>query len=509
MSRAFLVLVFFALGGCADAPDRTTDCGVLAEQPMPGGSVTAADIVDEDDGLPAYCRVRGVIDPRIGYEARLPVAGWNGKYYQAGCGGFCGSVLPDKPGFSNTINEALKLGYAAITTDAGHSGGLGDASWAADDPEAVEVYAHRAIPLTHRFGTALVARYYGDGPRYDYFGGCSNGGRMGAMAAQRYPTLFDGILAGGSVLDLSGNGGIYGPWVVQSNTDADGERILTRENFAAKLPVLAAEVHAQCDGADGREDGLISAPRACTPDLEALPACGDGAGEDVCFTAAERRVLERWYAGPQDSAGRQLYPGMPPGSERYWAVWFLDAGRRTAPGNALGSDYPKYLGLAGRVGEDWDALDFDFDTDPARLAQTASLLNATDPDLAAFRATGGKLLMWHGWADPLVLPDQSVAYHRRVAEAAGAETDDFLRLFMIPGHGHCWELPAETPDRFNPIRALERWVEEGRPPEGIAAAAPDPQAARVAEALLCPWPDGAVAGGGKDGAAERVCAARK
>src|SRR6056297_2013489 len=121
MSRAFLVLVFFALGGCADAPDRTTDCGVLAEQPMPGGSVTAADIVDEDDGLPAYCRVRGVIDPRIGYEARLPVAGWNGKYYQAGCGGFCGSVLPDKPGFSNTINEALKLGYAATSTASGSS----------------------------------------------------------------------------------------------------------------------------------------------------------------------------------------------------------------------------------------------------------------------------------------------------------------------------------------------------------------------------------------------------
>lgn len=493
MTRGFLIILFL-LGGCAGAPDPATDCAALASRSPAGGTVTAATLIDAGDGLPAYCRVRGVIEPRIGFEARMPVADWNGKYYQAGCGGFCGSVLPDKPGFSNTINEALKLGYAAITTDAGHSGGLGDASWAADDPVAVEVYAHRAIPLTHDYGTALAAAFYGRAPRYDYFGGCSNGGRMGAMAAQRYPTLFDGILAGGSVLDLSGNGGIYGPWVVQSNTDAAGERILTRENFGHKLPALAAAVLEQCDGADGREDGLVSAPRACTPDLDALPDCGGPAAGDVCFTAAERAVLARWYAGPRDSAGRALYPGMPPGSERYWLVWFLDSGGRTAPGNALGSDYARYLGLARRVPDDWTALDFDFDADPARLAETAGLVNATDPDLAGFRAAGGKLLMWHGWADPLVLPDQSVDYHRRAVRANGGAVDDFLRLFMIPGHGHCWELPAETPDRFNPIRVLESWVEEGRAPDHIPASAADPGTARVAEALLCPWPKAAVAG---------------
>jgi len=505
MRHVFFILLLLALGGCAGVPDRVADCAALADAQAAEGVVTATDVVNEDDGLPAYCRVRGVIEPRIGFEARLPVADWNGKYYQAGCGGFCGSVLPDKTGFSNTINEALKLGYAAITTDGGHRGGLGEASWAADDPGAVEVYAHRAVPLTHRFGTALVARYYGEAPRYDYFSGCSNGGRMAAMAAQRYPTLFDGILAGGSVLDLSGNGGIYGPWVVQSNTGADGERILTRENFAHKLPVLAAEVLRQCDGADGRADGLIAAPRSCTPDLDALPACGDAAATGACFTGAERAVLARWYAGPRDSAGRQLYPGMPPGSERYWAVWFLDADGRTAPGNALGSDYPKYLGLAGRIGPDWTALDFDFDADPARLAGTAALLNATDPDLGEFRAAGGRLLMWHGWADPLVLPDQSVDYHRRVARANGGDVDDFLRLFMIPGHGHCWELAAETPDRFNPIRVLERWVEEGQAPERIAAAAADPGSARVPRALLCPWPDSAVAGDVAGGGVAAAC----
>ncbi|MEJ2603239.1 MAG: tannase/feruloyl esterase family alpha/beta hydrolase [Gammaproteobacteria bacterium] len=176
MIRTGLACLLLALGGCAaDGPPtpaagNTGDCAGLADRLVPGGRVSAADLVEADGELPAYCRVRGVIDPRIRYEARLPVADWNGKYYQSGCGGYCGSVLPDKPGFSNTINEALKLGYAAITTDNGHVGGLGDASWAADDPVAVEVYAHRGIVLTYRFGTQLVGAYYGVPPRYEYFG---------------------------------------------------------------------------------------------------------------------------------------------------------------------------------------------------------------------------------------------------------------------------------------------------------------------------------------------------
>ncbi len=489
---AYLVLLA-ALAGCAapaDGPRPAADtrarCAALAGETFDGATVTETETREADAGLPAHCRVRGIIDPRIRYEARLPLADWNGKYYQSGCGGYCGQVLPDKPGFSNTINEALKLGYAAITTDGGHEGWLGDASWAEGDPEAVEVYAHRGIPLTHRFGTALARAFYGEAPAYDYFGGCSNGGRMAAMAAQRYPMLFDGILGGAAVLKLSTNGGVYGSWVVQANTRGNGERILTRANFAQKLPALEAAVLGQCDAADGSADGLIGDPRACAVDISALPSCS-GSGAAACFTAEEKAVLARWYQGPRDSAGRQLYPGMPPGSERYWFVWFLDPPDRVAPGNALGGGYARYLGFPDRVGPGWTALDFDFDRDPAALAATAGLFDATDPDLSAFRDAGGKLLMWHGWADPLVLPDQSADYFRSVAAAngGGEAAGEFFRLFMIPGHGHCWELPAAVPDRFNPIRVLEGWVERGIAPESIVLSGPETDDGVASQRRVC------------------------
>ena len=145
--------------------------------------------MNDRQDLPGFCQVQGTIDPDIGFEARLPLGAWNGKYYQSGCGGYCGGVYPDKPGFSNTINEALKLGYAAITTDNGHKGGPGEAAWAKGNAQAVEVYAHRGIYLTHEAGTELTRRFYGRQPGREYFSGCSNGGRMAAMAAQRYSAV--------------------------------------------------------------------------------------------------------------------------------------------------------------------------------------------------------------------------------------------------------------------------------------------------------------------------------
>lgn len=473
----------------------TGRCEHLASLSLANIRVDSAVAVHNRQPLPDYCAVSGTIAPTIGFEMRLPLQDWNGKLFQAGCGGYCGSVLPDKPGWSNTINGALQKGYAAITTDAGHEGGLGDASWAMDNPQAVELYAHQSIPLTHAAAGQLVAAFYGSNAKLSYFGGCSNGGRMGALAAQRYPDLFDGIFAGGSVLNLSQNGGIYGSWVVQSNTTADGKRIITAENFAARLPLLESLVLAQCDATDGQEDGSISQPRSCQVNLEALPVCA-AADERAaaCFTTAELGVLKRWYEGPENSAGQQLYPGMPPGSERFWLVWFLDPPNQTAPGNSLGGDYARYMGFPEGVPDGYTAMDFDFDRDPDRLAANGELLDALDPELAAYRDSGGKLLMWHGWQDPLVLPDQSVEYYRRVEATMGGRdaTQDFLRLFMIPGQGHCWEMAADRPDRFDPLAVLERWVEQGQAPEQLLLTSPPAAPGNTADegetAVVCPYP---------------------
>jgi len=470
-------------------PDTNAQCAAFASREIDGVVINSSRPVTDREDLPGFCTIQGTIEPDIEFEARFPLTGWNGKYYQSGCGGYCGSVRPDKKGYSNTINKALQRGYAAITTDGGHTAGMGDASWAMNNPIAVEVYAHGAIPLTYQAGTRMVKAYYGQQAELEYFGGCSNGGRMAAMAAQRYPELFDGILGGGAVINLSQNGGIYGSWVVQSNTGPDGRRILNQANFAHKLPVLEQAVIGQCDASDGQIDGIISLPRNCLVDVAALPRCTEASGE-TCFTEAERSVLQLWYQGPRDSAGIQLYPGMPAGSERYWRVWFLDTENRVAGGNALGGDYARFLGFEEGAPEDYTALDFDFDRDPVRLEAKGLLLNALDPDLAAFRDSGGKFLMWHGWQDPLVLPDQSVAYYESVLdEMTRPETvESFFRLFMIPGQGHCWEIPAGAPDRFDPIAVLENWVERGEAPAQLNAYALDPESAAVPATAICPYP---------------------
>lgn len=482
-----------ALAACAQKTDPKGQCLAMSSADFPGTMISSTTVVTDREDLPGFCQIQGTIDPNIGFEARFPVENWNGKYYQAGCGGYCGGVFADKPGFSNSINEALKLGFATITTDNGHSAGGGDPSWAKGNPEAVEVYAHKGIALTHSAGTRMVRSFFSTEPRRKYFGGCSNGGRMAAMAAQRYPTLFDGILGGGGVLHLSYSGGVYGSWIVQANTLADGQRILNEKNFGSKLPALERAVREQCDATDGSEDGVISQPRNCAVDIMALPSC-EGENTDECFTSTEKSVLAKWYQGPRNSAGEQLFPGAPPGGERFLGYWFLDTDDRIKIGNQLGGGYAKYLGFPEGTHDAYTALEFDFDRDPQRLAVTGKLLDATDPDLTEFQESGGKYLMWHGWADPLVLPDQSLRYYESVAKHMGGvdEIQSFFRLFMIPGQGHCWEMPADVPDRFDPITALDNWVENGVAPTKLPAHALNAETAVVDKAVLCPHPATAI-----------------
>jgi feruloyl esterase len=253
--------------------------------------------------------------------------------------------------------------------------------------------------------------------------------------------------------------------------------------------LLEQEILAQCDQTDGQVDGFISTPRRCTVDLSLLPACKAN-GLKECFTAEELAVLSKWYRGPQDSSGKQLFPGMPAGSERYWALWFLDNDSAVAPGNALGGDYARYLGFEETPPHGYSALDFDFDRDPERLQSKGRLFDALEPDLETFRAAGGKYLMWHGWQDPLVLPDRSIEYHDSVvAEMGGRKVvDSFYRLFMIPGMGHCWELPSVAPDQFDPLAVLEEWVENEQAPSPLLVIAADPKSAAVDAMAVCPYP---------------------
>jgi hypothetical protein len=459
----FSILLLLALSVQSDA----IACEHLVEQnPHDSIQISASQLIGKSDELPAFCQIQGTIEPNIGFEARFPQADWNGKFFQTGCGGFCGVLNADRDTESNAINYALRRGYASIITDGGHVGEhTGDGSWAKHNPGAERVFAAEVVPLTFEAGHRLIELVYNDKPEISYFSGCSNGGRLAAIAAQRYPYLFDGIVAGCPVVNLSMSGGVYGAWVLQANADEQGKSILTHA-FNPKLPMLEANTLLQCDGVDGHDDGVIASPFSCEFDLEAIPTCAE-ANTNECLTKLEKRVVNDFYQGPINSAGEAIFYGLPPGSERYWGLWFLGTEEYPGAGTMLADDYGKYLGFEEDP-EDYSALDFNFDTDVTLLASQGELYNALNSDLSAFQESGGKMIMLHGLSDPLVLPNQSQDYFESVREVMGERnTKSFYRLFMAPGLGHCWELPAVTPDQMDMLSALERWVEEDIAPDSI------------------------------------------
>ena len=278
-------------------------------------------MVEAKGDMPAYCRVQGTIKPTVGFEMRLPLTAWNGKFYQAGCGGYCGTLTTETPGYANGIVESVKRGYASIRADGGHQAGSpADGAWALGNRAALELYAHGWIPLAHAAGMEITRAFYGSDPKYSYLVGCSNGGRVGLVAAQRYPTLFNGIIVGCPAVDLTQAGGTFGAWLLNKNRHADAP-VLTRD-FERKLPFLIAAVNAQCDGRDGQVDGLIAEPSSCRINHDRIPTCpegqNEGASPDHCLTAEEKEVVRLWHQGPRDSRGRQLFGGMPVGSEHFW-----------------------------------------------------------------------------------------------------------------------------------------------------------------------------------------------
>lgn len=492
-----LAAAALSLGGqtaeTAPAAATAEHCGALSKKlGSEFGAVESVAVAASGED-PAYCKVSGTILPTITFEMRLPIGNWNGKYYQAGCGGFCGNVITGGPAYSNSIVTATRRGYAAIATDNGHRGSSpGDASWAQGNPQGLDLFKGKWIPLTHAAGTSIVRAFYGQQPRLHYFVGCSNGGRAALVAAQRYPTLFQGIISGCPVINMTKSGGILGSWMNKVNLK-DGKPVLTSD-FVRKLPFLERQAIKQCDARDGKRDGLISQPYGCRINFSAIKSCpvGQSATEtaDDCLTADEKSVVAKWYQGPVDSKGRKLLAGFPVGSESYWNFWYL-RGMNQARGNDLAGGFLRYLAFDG-TRPTMTGADFDFDKDPAKLEPLARELDPTNPDLSAFDNAGGKLIMWHGMADPLSVPYQSVTYYQSVLRRMGgaARVQKFFRYFLAPGLGHYWEAASSTaPEEFDPLTPLETWVEKGRAPDQIIATPSSRQGALpVSKVVYRPYP---------------------
>jgi feruloyl esterase len=300
------------------------------------------------------------------------------------------------------------------------------------------------------------------------------------MEAQRYPGDYDGIVAGDPTADftrLTLGGRLWE--AIQTLKDP------THYIPASKIPAIAAATVAACDGLDGVKDGIIDDPRHCRFDPATIQ-CKPGADSDNCLTQGQVAAVNAIYAGSTNAKGERIFPGYLPGGELGpggWATYVSG----TAPGKASQLLYASGF-VRGMVKEDpnYDPLSFDFDKDmPAAIAKLSHIIDATSPDLAAFKARGGRLIQYHGWSDPGVSPRFSTEYYARVTQKMG-DPSDFYRLFMVPGMQHCVGGPG--PDRFDALAALEQWVEHGKPPAGIVAAH---MTNGVADRTrpLCPYPE--------------------
>ncbi len=521
--RSLTVLLFAALA-CGSA--FAADCAGLAELKLPDTTITAAQSVAAGaftaagtgalfKELPAFCRVTGVLKPtsdsEIKFEVWLPEAAWNGKFEGIGNGGFAGSI--SYPGLAG----ALARGYASASTDTGHSGG--DATWALRHPEKIVDYGHRAVHEMTAKAKLIVKAFYGDGPKRSYFASCSNGGRQALMEAQRYPQDYDGIIAGAPANYfthiLTGFA-----WNMQALLNEPGSYIP-----ASKLKAIEAAALAACDARDGVTDGVIDEPTQCRFDPAVL-LCKD-AETDACLNAKQVASLKKIYAGPRDARGAQVIPGFAPGGETGpggWSNWITGASETKAAQFFFATQ--AFMNMVHN-NPAWDYKSFDLEKD-GKLAdeKAAAHLNATNPNLKAFQARGGKLILYHGWSDAALPPVNTINYFQSVTAKLGErQTRGFVRLFMAPGMQHCAGGPgpnsfgqtvtsAQSDPQHDLTLALERWVEQGVAPDQIIAArrsGADPKSPATRTRPLCAYPQVAryKGSGSTDDAANFVCTTAK
>ena len=433
--------------------------------------------------LPSFCRVGATLTPSsdsdIKIEVWLPASGWNGKLQAVGNGAWAGNISYP------ALATALANGYAAVSTDTGHTGG--DAKFMVGHPEKLVDFEERAVHEMTLTAKAIVDAYYGTAPKASYFNGCSTGGRQALTAAQRYPLDFDAIVAGAPANAVRRQ--TFGQiWLWQA-THKDEASLLTPEKYA----VLHKAALEQCDALDGVKDGVIEDPLKCKFD-PTVTLCKSGDGAD-CLTAPQVEAAKKIYAGASHAKTHQLlYPGLEPGSE---SGWNMSVAAR--PVN-YAEDFFKFI-VYNDAG--WDPKSLNYDADVAAADKVKTGLDATNADLSKFVGRGGKLLIYHGWGDPGIPPLNSVNYYESVLKAT-PNARGAVRLFMVPGMAHCGG--GDGTSTFDMVAAVDAWVATKTAPATIPAS-------KVAEGKvvrtrpLCAYPTVATykGTGSTDDAANFIC----
>jgi hypothetical protein len=458
------------------APVRS--CESLASVSLTNVTINTAVLDPGNATTPRSCRVNATsthppTGDRVTIEIWLPVDNYNGRFQGTGGGGFSG-------GSPASLPAPLRAGYAAGSTDTGHVGGSGSFALDANGRFAWILMRDNAYLGIHEMtvvGKALAAEFYGNGPKYSYFNGCSTGGRQGLSEAQRYPEDYDGILAGAPAIN----------WQKLHVAQLWGQVAMNvAGNFVApcKLVAATAAAVAACDTIDGVDDDVIEDPLRCTFDPAALVGTATPCGE---ITATDANMIRKIWLGPRRQNGEFMWYGLPRGASL------------TALNNSVGtplSGAPFFITiewfrywLSQNPAFDWKTVTpegYELYWDQS-LEEFGALIGTDNPDLSTFRKRGGKIIMWHGWADQLIYPQGTIDYFERVQEELGeSRTRKFLRLFMAPGVAHCGGGTGPPPS--GQFEALVRWVEKGDAPETLDAIRTDANGNVLRSRPLCPYP---------------------
>ncbi len=500
--------------------------------------------------LPVHCEITAVIRPRRGidgktyairFRLRLPEQ-WNGRFLFQGGGGSNGIVGDAIGNVSPGQPSALAQGFAILAQDSGHDnatntdprrGGLFAFGF---DPQARADYGGTSLQPVTLAAKALIARFYGRAPSHSYFVGCSKGGQEGMMLAQRYPTLYDGIVAGAPGFALP-RAAVAEAWntnafadVLRSRGQAVTVASLASTFSMAELQLVRKAVLDACDNADGLTDGIVGNFRECTsvrvlPQLRAA-GCRPNSTEP-CLSNAQIAALVRVHEGPRDGRGRQIYPGFPwdaGWSDMGWRIWMIGTPDGHVPpinvavgAFSLSSTFmtpPRAIGATPQDGLNFQTA-FDFNRDTGAIYARAGAfprsawqdIGARSANLSVFRARGGKLIVPHGVSDPVFSINDTLDWWQEVDLATHGKAADFARVFPVPGMTHCGGGPAT--DQFDALGALTRWVEHGTAPEMLTAVAgpgsPWPGRTRP----LCRFPLIAGAQTGADGKNDISCMTTK
>lgn len=460
-------------------------CAALATHDfgsVPGAatSIQSATVVPTTSTTPEFCDVKGYISPQTQFELKLPTQTYQGRYLQVGCGGFCGAVNPTT---FPSCDAQLGGDFAIATDNQGHMGtAVFDSVWSLDDLQLRMEFGFLSEHAMAQASKAIIATFYGQQPLFSYFNGCSDGGHEALQEAQRYPTDFNGIIAGAPANIWAPLNGEFQPWLARANTDAQGNPILT----ADKLPALHDAVLKACAGVDQ----LIDDPRTCHFNPASIQ-CPTGTNAPTCLTPAQVQTVRLAYEGPVDGHGDHLYIGGEPyGSELAWAPWFVPLpGAPFTVAQGIGDNYLKYEGLqVGKVGPSSKDWKFTIDGFNA-LRQMGQIYNSTNADLSAFRAHGGKLIIWQGWADQAIPPFGSPVYYDAVQDRMGGLTQvqQFARLFMFPSMYHC--AGGYGPNQFDMVAPIVAWVEQGMAPGKIIASQTDSNNQVIRTFPVFPYPE--------------------